>query len=107
MGLKRNASSNRAQRLTKRTKWLTRASVRVRRGERRGNAFEANGLNNELVRGASDLLEENLLEVLVQEENIWPHLEGILDEEIEKRRKRAANKGVSGGDWPETAANQP
>ncbi|KAM1441276.1 hypothetical protein ACFXTO_009406 [Malus domestica] len=107
MGLKRNASSNRAQRPTKRTKRLIRASVRVRRGERRGNAFEANGSNNELVKGANDLLEENLLEVPVHEENIWPHLEGILDEETEKRRQRAANKGVGGGGRPETAANQP
>lgn len=59
------------------------------------------------MRDASALLEDNLLKVPVQEENIWPHLEDIMDEQAAKMRQRLANKCGGGGSWPETAANQP
>lgn len=45
--------------------------------------------------------EENLLEVLMQVENIWPHLEDIVEEETTKRRQRLVNN--EGGSWPQNS----
>lgn len=70
MSLKRNVSSCKAQGLTKMTRRLTGPSVHVRRGGLRGDAVVTSGSNDDQVKDASTLLEDNLLEVPVQEENI-------------------------------------
>lgn len=43
----------------------------------------------------------------MQEENVWPHLEDILNEESAKRQQRLAKQNGGSGGWPKTAASQP
>ena len=110
MGLKKNASegsSSRAQWSTKRIRRQSGPSERTKRGGRRGFIAGINKVIDEQREITCALLEENLLEVLVQEENLWPHLEDIVEEETVTRRQRLGNKQSGCGDWPKTAANQP
>ncbi|KAB2628955.1 hypothetical protein D8674_033750 [Pyrus ussuriensis x Pyrus communis] len=78
-------SNSRAQRLLKKIMRQLTPMGRVVRGDSRTQDADDIGV----------IGEENLLEVPVQVENIWPHLEDIVEEETTKRRQRLAHNNGS------------
>ncbi|KAM1376506.1 hypothetical protein PS2_037956 [Malus domestica] len=100
MGLKRNAgerSSKRTSRLTKRAKGQAASRGRARKCGHTGYVSGHSETN--------EAYEENLLEVPVSEENLWPYLEDIVDEEETMRSQRLRSNQSGSGGWPDTAAS--
>lgn len=87
MGLKRSATkgtSGRAQRPSKMARKQVTPRGRAGRGGCTNQNDGAHGLMIDKVSDIGVTREENLLEVPVQEENVWPHLEDILNEDQRK-----------------------
>lgn len=108
MGLKRSVneeSISRAQRLIKRIRRQMAPRGTGRRGGYRTQKAVTRGVTIDKDKDSGASVEDNLLEVPVQEENIWPHLEEIVEDESTKWKLRLVSKYGGIGCWPETAAS--